>query len=205
MARIHTSDTDPTAGTSDTSKAPSAARSRIVAAADELFYSVGIRSVGVDRVIAEADVARVTFFRHFPTKDDLVCNFLQRRAASARAELTELSEVNSGNPRAVLTFMAGAPEAERRRPGFRGCEFVNTAAEFGDANHPARGIVAAHRAWIRDFLAELLTELGHPRPAKTAELLLMLRTGAIIAASLEEVDGDGAAFGQEWDALIDSR
>jgi AcrR family transcriptional regulator len=205
VARIHTSDTDPDAGTAPTPVATSAARGRIVEAADELFYSVGIRSVGVDRVITKAGVARVTFFRHFPTKDDLVCNFLSRRAASARAELTALHEANSGNPRAVLTFMARAPEAERRRSGFRGCEFVNTAAEFGDPDHPARSIVTAHRAWMRDFLADLLTELDHPRPARTAEVLLMLRTGAVIAASLEDAHGDGAAFEAAWDGLIDSR
>ena len=87
--------------------------------------------------------------------------------------------------------------------GFRGCEFVNTAAEFSEPTHPARLVVDQHRAWIRDRMAEALTELGHPTPRTTAGLLLMLRTGAIIAASLEGFDDDDGAFEQTWWKLID--
>lgn len=181
-----------------TGRRPSAARERIVETADRLFYATGIRAVGVDRVIAESEVARMTFFRHFPTKDDLVATFLRRRVRRAEQELAEVKATSRDDPRAVLSFFAGGVSDERARPGFRGCEFINTSAEFCDPTHPARGISAAHRAWVVAELADALTLLGHPAPQPTAETLLMLRTGAIVASALEGLTVDDATFERTW-------
>jgi len=181
---------------------PSVARARILATASRLFYGTGIRAVGVDRVIAESNVARMTFFRHFPTKDHLVVAFLESRATADQHDLLRIRDEGGG--RAVLAAIASGVMTVPTGDGFRGCEFVNTAAEFCEPTHPARLVVNLHRAWIRDRMAEALTELGHPTPQRTAELLLMLRTGAIIAASLEGFDDDDGAFGHAWWNLIDS-
>jgi AcrR family transcriptional regulator len=183
---------------------PSAARDRILATANQLFYSTGIRAVGVDRVIAESQIARMTFFRHFPTKDDLVVAFLTARVESARAEAARLREVaGAGWPRAVLGWILDGVATARAVEEFRGCEFVNTAAEYCDPSHPVRVVVAEHRAWIRDLLQEALVELGHPAPLGTAEMLLALRTGAVIAASLEGFDGDDGTLTRTWWSLVD--
>jgi AcrR family transcriptional regulator len=182
---------------------PSAARDRILAAAARLFYSTGIRAVGVDRIIAESDVARMTFFRHFPTKDHLVTAFLEARADAGRTELSQVREASTDWPRAVLATVAEGARTVPTTDGFRGCEFVNTAAEFCDPTHPARLVVQRHRAWIRDLMSEALTELGHPAPRSTAELLLMLRTGAVIAASLEGFSDDDGVFDKAWWSLVD--
>jgi AcrR family transcriptional regulator len=168
-----------------------------------LFYGTGIRAVGVERVITEAGVARMTFFRHFPTKDDLVVTFLRTRAEQARDELRRVRADHPGQPRAILAFFAGGVATQPQVPGFRGCEFINTAAEFCEADHPAREVVAAHRAWVTQMLREALTELGHPTPDATAELLLMLRTGAMVAASLEGTTGGADAFEHGWWSLVD--
>ena len=188
---------------------PSAARDRILATAQRLFYGTGIRSVGVDRVIAESEVARMTFFRHFPTKDDLVVAFLTGQVERARVELARVREAAGADwPRAVLDWVAAGVVTEPAAEGFRGCEFINTAAEFYDPSHPVRVVAAQHRAWIRDLMQEALTELGHPHPRSTAEILMMLRTGAVVAASLEGLQGledrDGE-FRRTWGALIDQR
>ncbi len=180
---------------------PSEARERILAAARRLFYGTGIRAVGVDRVIAESQVARMTFFRHFPTKDHLVVAFLQSQAALACTELLQVREKDG--PRGVLAWILSGVQSVPTSDGFRGCEFVNTAAEFSDPNHPARLVVAQHRAWIRDQLSEALAALDHPTPMSTAELLLMLRTGAIIATSLEGLD-NGSALERAWWGLVDT-
>ncbi|SDS39047.1 DNA-binding transcriptional regulator, AcrR family [Friedmanniella luteola] len=198
------------AGTSTTSgdgarpaSKPSAARERILATASRLFYGVGIRAVGVDRVIAESEVARMTFFRHFPSKDDLVVAFLDRRVELARDELAQLRETAGAEwPRAVLAWVADGVATARETEGFRGCEFINTAAEFCDPDHPVRTIAAQHRAWIRDQMREALTELGHPTPASTAEQLLMLRTAAVIAASLEGFEDPDRTFTRTWWSLV---
>ena len=180
---------------------PSPARERILATASRLFYGTGIRAVGVDRVIAESQVARMTFFRHFPTKDHLVVAFLENQAAIARSELLQVKEQDG--PRGVLAWVIAGVRSVPTSDGFRGCEFVNTAAEFSDPGHPARLVVAQHRGWIRDQLGEALAALDHPTPTSTAELLLMLRTGAIIATSLEGLDSTGP-LEHAWQELVDS-
>lgn len=177
---------------------PSAARERILETADRLFYATGIRAVGVDRVIAESEVARMTFFRHFPTKDDLVASFLRRRVERAQEELARVRAESADDPRAVLASFAAGVSDERARPGFRGCEFINTSAEFCDPAHPARGISAAHRAWVVAELTDALTRLGHPAPRPTAETLLMLRTGAVVASALEGLTVDDETFERTW-------
>ena len=179
---------------------PSAARERILATAGQLFYATGIRAVGVDRVIAESQVARMTFFRHFPTKDQLVVAFLESQAAAGRAEL--LDRWDREGPRGVLAAVVEGARTVPGTDGFRGCEFINTAAEFCDPDHPVRRVVDQHRAWIRDQLAAALTELGHPTPHPTAEVLLMLRTGAIVASSLEGLD-DTATLDRVFWGLVD--
>ena len=183
---------------------PSAARERILDTADRLFYATGIRSVGVDRVIAESQVARMTFFRHFPTKDDLVATYLRRRAQQAREELARLEADHPDDPRAVLAFFAAGVSSLPKVPGFRGCEYINTAAEFCDPTHPARGLAADHRAWVTTKLREALTAIGHTTPVTTAELLLMLRTGAMVASSLEGMTTDEATFEHAWWSLIET-
>jgi AcrR family transcriptional regulator len=185
---------------------PSAARDRILATATRLFYGTGIRSVGVDRVIAESQVARMTFFRHFPTKDELVLTFLNRQAELGRLAVSDLrADQGADWPRAVLGWVAAGVTTEPARTGFRGCEFINTAAEFCVPGHPVRAVVEQHRSWIRDLMAEALTELGHPTPQATAELLMMLRTGAVVAASLEGFTDPDGAFLRTWWALVDQR
>jgi AcrR family transcriptional regulator len=185
---------------------PSAARDRILATANQLFFSTGIRAVGVDRVIAESQIARMTFFRHFPSKDDLVVAFLAGRVEGARAEVAELrASAGADWPRAVLGWVLEGVATARAVEDFRGCEFVNTAAEFCDPTHPVRVVVAEHRAWIRSLLQDALVELGHPVPFGTAEMLLALRTGAVIAASLEGLDDPDGALTSTWWSLIDAK
>jgi AcrR family transcriptional regulator len=177
-------------------------RDRVLDTADRLFFSVGVHAVGVDRIIDEAGVARATLFRHFRTKDDLVAAYLQRRADQARATLTEL-RAEHADPGRMLAAIADVVDGYRNQPGFRGCEFINAAAEFADTEHPAHRLAVEQRRWITDFLAETLAQLGHRDSAETAEAMLMVRTGALIAASLElGVDGAGAGV-RLWNALAE--
>ena len=199
----------PHAGRSDASaagapvpRATSAAYQRILTTATELFISTGIRTVGVDRLIAESGVARATFFRHFPTKDDLVVAFLEAQAADARRVLTAIRAQPEG-ARALLAEIASGAKAGMECTGFRGCEFINTAAEYSDPQHKTRIVVDRHRAWVRDLMVDSLVELGHPTPIGTAEVLFTMRTGAIVASSLEGFSDADGAFDRAWWALVD--
>ncbi|MFW0796997.1 helix-turn-helix domain-containing protein [Gordonia sp. CPCC 205515] len=182
---------------------PSAARQRILDAADHLFYLDGVRAVGVDRIIGEAAVTRATFYRHFPSKETLVEAYLGARADRARAAVAALRAAMPDDPRAVLDAIARGLAEECAIDGFRGCEFINAAAEFADESAAARRMAVDQRRWVLDVTTDLLAELGRPRPRETAEALLLLRTGAYFATGLDRSPTAYALYLRMCDAVID--
>ncbi|GIG37314.1 TetR/AcrR family transcriptional regulator [Cellulomonas pakistanensis] len=168
---------DPTPG--DVPGSPVAAR--ILRAAAGLFYADGIRAVSADRVIAAAEVSKVTFYRHFATKDALVVAYLTAVAAAERAALAAAEAAHPDDPGAVLRGYADVLGRESCAPGFRGCPFINAAAEYADPAHPVRGVVAEHRRWMVGAAAALLGRLGLTDPDAAAEELVILRDGAMVA------------------------
>jgi AcrR family transcriptional regulator len=184
-------------------RGPSAARSRILATADRLFYGEGIRAVGVDRIVSEANVTRVTFYRHFPSKDDLISAYLKGRLQHDQYQLVRLRLKHPDDPEAVLTGVVKALAEDTAHVGFRGCPYANLTAEFCDEDHPARSIAAAHRSWLVGELAALLSDLGVARAELVAEQLVMLRAGAMAVASVKSTENIEAAFTDAWHALID--
>ncbi|CAN5323933.1 TetR family transcriptional regulator [soil metagenome] len=162
-------------------RATSPARRRILDAATERFYAEGIRAVSADRLIADAHISKVTFYRHFPTKDDLVVAYLSETSERERAIVASQRGLLAGNPGAVLRWYASMIGSISCMAGFRGCPFINAAAEYPDAAHPARRIVDEHRAWLTDQAIEVLTELGVESVGTKADQLMMLRDGAMIA------------------------
>ncbi|KPI06601.1 transcriptional regulator, TetR family [Actinobacteria bacterium OV450] len=158
-------------------------RERLVRAASRLFYYEGVRAIGVERLIAEAGVTKATFYRHFASKDDLVLAYLQTKDAYYRSVAEPLA---AGHPPAEaidLIFEAISQHALER--GFRGSPFMNATAEYPDAEHPVRRLVASHREWIRELFENLLTRLGHAEPRSAAGALLMLYDGAMAAGYLD--------------------
>lgn len=154
------------------------AKGRILDTANVLFYEDGIRNVGVDRIIAASSVTKATFYKHYRAKDNLIVEYITSRHDSVRAEI-ETIIAGAGTPEAALRQFVSAVIAEIDSPGFRGCPFINAAAEFPDASHPVRQVVTAHREWYVDTLAELLKEMGHPVPGDAADELLLARDGAL--------------------------
>jgi AcrR family transcriptional regulator len=195
------------AGTPDASASGarrSAARDRIMAAADRLFYSEGIHSVGVHRLIEESAVTRVTFYRHFPSKDDLIAGYLEDRGRRARRRMTQVIEDSNGDARAALRELGRVFTSETFTAEYRGCPFINASAEFAAPGHPARVLAAAQRAWIADTVERLLRDMGHRAPPKTARQLLMLQTGAIFGVAIDDTPGLDTIFLEAWDRLIGS-
>lgn len=156
-------------------------RERILDAATERYYAEGIRAVSADKLIAAARVSKVTFYRHFPTKDDLIAAYLQGKAAEEREAVTRRRQEAADDPAAVLRWYADMVGQGSCSPGFRGCPFINAAAELPDDHHPGRAIIAEHRAWLTAQAAELLDQLGVPDSGTKAEQLMMLRDGAMVS------------------------
>ncbi len=161
-------------------------RERILGAGSALFYGEGIRAVSADKVIAAAGVSKVTFYRHFPTKDDLVVAYLEGLATSERARLEEIRSQHPGDAAATLEALAGALGEVARGEAFRGCAFVNAGAEFADPRHPVRRAVAEHRAWYTDYLAAVARDGGADDPAAAAAELMMLRDGAMVCGDVDD-------------------
>lgn len=163
----------------------SSARDRVLDTATRLFYAEGIHTVGVDRVIAEAGVAKATFYHHFKSKEELVLAYLTTEYARQRGVLGEAGGTGVGRIEIILAKLAEVSAG----PGFRGCPFLNAAAEYSDPGHPVRHLVDDYRAWYRDLMRDILLAAGRPDADRKADLLLLVRDGITVAGGL----GDQAA------------
>jgi AcrR family transcriptional regulator len=161
---------------------PSEPRDRLLRTAADLFYREGIHGVGVDRVLAEANVTRATMYRHFPGKEALVTAYLELEDATIRGLVAGVTAAGTRAEQVAALVEAIAEDAVRRHT--RGCPFVNASAEFPDPDSPVRVVVRRHRDWFRAALSELTGD-----PAVAAQLVL-LRDAMLVGAYL---DGDDVA------------
>ncbi|MEO3787689.1 TetR/AcrR family transcriptional regulator [Actinocorallia sp. B10E7] len=176
------------------------ARRRILDTATRLFYTEGVHTVGIDRIIAEAGVAKATFYHHFKAKDLLVCAYLTEQYDLQRIALPALP----GEGRAKLETVFARLAELGTGPGFRGCPFLNAAAEFADPAHPVRAIVDDYRVWFTGFMSGLLTEAGHPSPEPTAHQLLLLRDGVAVSGALDTPEQVRASALASLRSLLDA-
>ena len=175
-------------------------RRRILDAANELFYSQGIRATSADRIIELVGITKVTFYRHFRTKSDLVVAYLEQQAAAERGWME--SVIEQGDPIASLrAFATGIGEASCR-PGFRGCAFINAAAEFADADDPVRKTVDAHRAWMLAAFEGIARDAAVKDVAATARQLMLLRDGAMVNGYLGEPEVLAASLKAAFTSIV---
>lgn len=160
-------------------------RERVLKTASKLFYREGIRAVGVDRIANEASVSKMTLYRHFPTKDDLVVAVLEARDEPARALLTAAAEA-APTPRERLLAGFAMLEPWFTSAGFRGCPFMNASLELADPGHPARAVAGRHKTATRDHFAAFAREAGAADPDGLADQLAVLFDGAIAQAQMRD-------------------
>ncbi|MCM0673706.1 TetR/AcrR family transcriptional regulator [Micromonospora phytophila] len=163
-----------------------APRDRLLRTASRLFYAEGLHTVGVDRLVSEAGVTRATFYRHFPAKEELIVAYLRGRSQEIRAAVAQIPAHRRGRE-ALLGIMQSVAE-DVRRADFRGCAFLNAAAEYPDPAHPVRVAVEEHHAWFFQALRDQAAEAGHIDPDHTARLLVLLRDGALQGGALGNPD-----------------
>jgi AcrR family transcriptional regulator len=168
-----------------TRAATSEARERILETADRLFYQEGVRAVGVDRIIAEAGVAKMTLYNHFPSKDDLILAVLQRREESALEFFRTAMERHGKKTKNSLRAFFAALKEWFETPGFRGCAFQNAAVELADPAHPGTSFVRGHKRRFSKFLRGLVEEAVGKSAAKIAAAMAILVEGAIVTAVVQ--------------------
>lgn len=149
-----------------------------------MFYAEGIHAVGVDRVIAEAQVAKATLYAHFSGKEELVAAYLAQRSDEWQAWVDVELPGRSDQPSGQLLGLFDLLDERFAAPDFRGCPFINAAAEYPGAGRVADQI-SAHRHRVRLLFRSLLDRAGLREPAQLAETLVVLYDGAMVAAQLD--------------------
>ena len=158
------------------------ARQRILTTADRLFYAEGINSVGVDRIIAEAGVAKMTLYKHFPSKDDLVLAVLKHREDKITEYFTKSIEQHVKKGKEPLIAFFAALKKWFESPEFRGCIFINTAAEVADPQHPAAVFAAEHKRRFHAYLSDIIQNSVGDAGKDIAPAIALIVEGAIVAA-----------------------
>ena len=177
-------------------------RDRLLAAASELFYEHGVHTVGIDRVIERAGVAKASLYSSFGSKDGLVRAYLEARHEARQTRL--LTEIGRhDDPKARLLAVFDVLAATVAQPGFRGCAFANAAAE-SELDSAAADVTRDVRSWLRETLTELAAALGVAEPAALARQLTLLYDGALAQSRLDPGPMAADAAKQAGNELVDA-
>ena len=173
------------------------ARERLLAAAEELFYQDGVQSVGIDRVIERAGVAKASLYANFKGKDDLVRAYLDARFEARRASIeTKLALQEAPRDKMLAVFDAMTEPLAKRN--YRGCAFLRATAEM-PADASGREVCRDARRWTRELLSGLAKEAGASNPDVLAKQLVLLYDGAAASA---QMDRDPAAAAEARAAAV---
>jgi AcrR family transcriptional regulator len=179
---------------------PSQARARLLETADRLFYQEGIRSVGIDRIIAEAGVAKMTLYTHFPSKDDLILAVLRHREERFVEFFETAIARHSRKAKDKLRAFFAALKEWFASPEFRGCAFINAAVELADPCHAGSDFARNQKRRFTAMLRELIEESLGEAAAKRTQAVSLLVEGAIVTA---QVQGTAAAADVAREAALE--
>jgi AcrR family transcriptional regulator len=179
------------------------ARDRILDTAFRLFYAHGIRAVGVDRIIAESGVAKATFYKWFPAKDDLVLAYLGKVDDVWSGQLHAAAAAAGPDPADQLVGLFDALGSACRRDGYRGCAFLNAAAEALPGT-PVHARTVAHKAAVLDWVTDLAADAGAPDPGGLARSLTLLLDGGLASGALDAAPEAPARAAESARVLVDA-
>jgi AcrR family transcriptional regulator len=164
-------------------------RARILMAAADLFYRHGIRAVGVEAIAEAADTNKMTLYRHFASKDDLVAEYLRQSANAADGCWERFAQAHPGDPLAQLCAWLEEMARHLAEPNERGCALANAAIELPEKDHPARRVIEEYKKAQRTRLARLAEEAGLNEPEMLADELHLLLEGARVTAQSVGTEG----------------
>ncbi len=177
-------------------------RERILATASELFYQKGIQHVGINEVIAASDVAKRTFYKHFPSKDQLILEVMLYREKQWLQWFEKSVELRGKTASEKLLATFDVLGEWYGQPDFRGCPFINAVLELANANHPAHHVSVRLREAIRTHIMNLATEAGVRNPEAFSQQYLLLIGGASLMATIEGTPAGATHARQALSVLI---
>jgi AcrR family transcriptional regulator len=160
------------------------ARDRILETALRLFYMDGVRATGIDKIIAESGVAKMSFYRHFPSKNDLIAEYLRSRSETWLTWFKSTVEKKLQATDSGLEVIAEPLRQWFAEPSFRGCPFINALAESPSPDPQIRQVILNHKTSLEQWIADLAARLDYAAPRQTASAIMILMDGAIIRSHM---------------------
>ena len=164
-------------------------REHILQTASELFYSQGIKATGIDAIVKASGVAKMSLYKYFPSKDDLVLAHLQKSKETMRAYILNGLETRGGTPKQKLLAVFAVFEDLLANPGFRGCPFINASAEFAEESSPIQQTAAEFSESFRCLLADLARQADITAADELSKQLSMLIAGAMVREQMQKQSG----------------
>lgn len=183
-------------------RTPSRAGDRILSAARDLFYRLGIRAVGVDEIVTRAGATKPSLYRSFGSKDDLTQRYLKEVEARFWSFFDAAVAAHPADPRAqILSFLSGLSQRAASR-GYRGCGLTNAAVEYPEEGHPARLIPVASKNELRRRLRAMAAEMGAASPDALGDGLLLLIEGTYASVHIFGTEGPARSLVENARRLI---
>lgn len=179
-------------------------RERILSVASDLFYRHGIRAIGVEKIIEAAETNKMTLYRHFSSKDELVAEYLRRLAQEATSSWDQLEANHPSDPGAQLRAWLGDMAAHVASGDERGCPLANAAVELPEKDHPARRVIEAFKNAQRERLIQLCASAALAEPDMLADELFLLLEGARVTAQSMGPKGLGDRLIRMGEAMINA-
>ncbi len=178
-------------------------RDRLLEAANDLFYEEGVRTVGIDRVLERAGVAKASLYDTFGSKEELVRVYLEQRSL-ARRERISLRIAQYEDPRARILSVFDLLGEIAAEASFRGCALVKACAEGPRGVTPVRQVASDQRQWLRGLFTQLATDFGADDPVRAGRQLALLYEGAVIGAWMDSDPGVPGEARVMADCLLDA-
>lgn len=164
-------------------------KDHILQTASALFYSQGIKATGVDAIVKAAGTTKMSLYKYFPSKDDLVLAHLANSREAMLKSIAEATAQYAEEPRQQLLAVFAVFEETHNRPEFRGCPFINAAAEFAECDNPVQQAVADFFAEFRQLLTDQASRAGAANPQLLAQQLALLIAGATVSEQARRQSG----------------
>lgn len=174
-------------------------RDQLIETALSLFVREGFHDVGIDRILSEAGVAKMTLYKHFRSKDELIVAALRHRDGNYRNWLMREVERLTADPIERLVAYVDAVRLWCRSPDFNGCTFINAAAEFRNADHPVHRAACEHKLAVISYVENLAKDAGLTDPERVAIQIRLLVDGATV---MKQTTGNEEGFLVARDAVV---